>query len=152
MRPVPTATASAVSALRHQARYVRSFARRVRRTASSVSVVSSPATIPNLSPPACSWSSGLGDATRRGRREASADGGGPGTWRGRHGSPSCVPPAREADRRSLQPRLLVLLLPLEGDAVPGLAVPDGGGTARDVHPSVDRGSRDRPRSHDRLAR
>src|SRR5438477_7534170 len=36
--PAPSATAKAVRLVRHHARYVRSFARRVRRTASSVSV------------------------------------------------------------------------------------------------------------------
>src|SRR5438270_13873112 len=35
MRPTPTATASDVRPVRHQARYVRSFARRVRRVASA---------------------------------------------------------------------------------------------------------------------
>ena len=36
-----------------------------------------------------------------------------------------LPPARQADRSGLQSRLRVLLLPLEGDALPGQPLPDG---------------------------
>ena len=51
-----------------------------------------------------------------------------------------VPPARQADGRGLQPRLRVLLLPVEGDALPGQPVPDGGRAARDLHAAADRGA------------
>src|SRR4051794_11705517 len=51
-----------------------------------------------------------------------------------------VPPAREADRRGLQSRLRLLLLPLEGDAVSRVTLPDGGRVARDIPAAADRGA------------
>ena len=62
-----------------------------------------------------------------------------------------LPSAREADGRRVQPRLLVLLLPLEGDALPGLAVPDGRRAAGGVPAAADRGARDGARGRDRVA-
>ena len=62
-----------------------------------------------------------------------------------------VPPAGEADGRGLQPRLLVLLLPLEGDALSGLALPDGRRAARGLRAAADRGARERARGDGRLA-
>ena len=62
-----------------------------------------------------------------------------------------VPPAREADGGSVQPRLLLLLLPLQGDALSGLAVPDGRRAARGVPPAADRGACDGAGGRDRLA-
>ena len=62
-----------------------------------------------------------------------------------------LPPAGEADRRGLQPRLLLLLLPLQGDALSGLAVPDGRRAARGLPAAADRGARPRARGADRLA-
>ena len=56
-------------------------------------------------------------------------------------APCGVPSPGEADRRGLQPRLLLLLLPFEGDALSGLAVPDGRRPARGVPSPADRGAR-----------
>src|SRR5664279_4248049 len=52
-----------------------------------------------------------------------------------------VPPDGEADGRDLQPGLRVLLLPVQGDAVPGQPVPDGAGPAGDLHPGTVGGAR-----------
>ena len=64
---------------------------------------------------------------------------------------SGLPPARQADRRGLQSRLQVLLLPLEGDALPGQPLPDGRRPARDLHPAAARVAA-RPGGHRRAGR
>src|SRR5574337_2172435 len=71
--------------------------------------------------------------------------------RGHAGHARRVPPAREAHGSRLQPRLLVLLLPLQGDALPGLTLPDGRGPPRDVPPPADRGPLALAGRDDRLA-
>src|ERR1017187_6685200 len=45
-----------------------------------------------------------------------------------------LPCAGEADGSGVQPRLQVLLLPVEGGAVSGERLPDGGRSAGDLHP------------------
>ena len=58
--------------------------------------------------------------------------------RSRRHRPGLISSARETNRGGLQPRLQVLLLPLEGDALSGQPFPDGRRPPRDVHPSVAR--------------
>ena len=61
-----------------------------------------------------------------------------------------VPPAGQADGRDVQPRLLVLLLPVQGDALPGQPLPHGRRAAGAVRPPAHRGAPGAARQH-RLA-
>ena len=75
---------------------------------------------------------------------------------GEHGSPgrgtaaddargsARLPRDGEADGSDLQPRLRVLLLPLQGDALPEQQVPDGRGSPGDLHSPAARGPRPAP--------
>ncbi len=63
-----------------------------------------------------------------------------------------LPPDGETHGRDLQPGLRVLLLPVQGDALPGQPLPDGRGDPRDLHPPADGGPRPRAGGRRRLAR